>query len=131
VAGQEEERVYTLNSAAKDKAVITVCTNDQCTDAVGQSISAIIELFQDIATQGSGCTWNRSVGLDVLVSKKYDRIPLKGPTSDCMIEKMVKKEQETKNSKKRAQTRKKTNRIPPVQEGNPPTEAATLSFRNG
>lgn len=54
VAGQDEERIFKLSNADKDHIVITMRTSDQCTDTIGQSLSTIVELFNDIAVQGSG-----------------------------------------------------------------------------
>lgn len=94
VAGQQEKKVFKLSSAAKDKAVITVCTREQCIDAASQPLMAIIELFHDIVLQRSSWIWNRSMGFDVNVSRKFDQVPMKGCNSDHMIEKMVEAEQE-------------------------------------
>ena len=88
VAGQDEERVFKLSSTHKDHPTITVRTINQCTDAIGRSLSTIVHFFDDIAVQGSGWVWNRSVGNNINISKKVDRVPLKGPTSDRMIERM-------------------------------------------
>jgi len=106
VAGQDEERVFKLSSADKDHVVITMCTSDQCTDTIGQFLSTIVELFNNIAVQESSWIWNRSVGMDINVSKKYDRVPIKGPTSDHMIEKI-----EAQNRGKNAEKKVKENPV--------------------
>jgi len=121
VAGQDEERVFKLSSADKDHVVFTVRTSDQCTDAIGQSLSTIVELFNDIAVQGSGWIWNRSVGVDINVSKKVDRVPIKGPSSDRMIEKM-----EAQNRGK--DTEKKEEEENPVAQGDPTHAGSYLSL---
>ena len=121
VAGQDEERVSKLSSADKDHVVFTVRTIDQCTDAIGRSLSTIVELFNDIAVQGSGWIWNRSVGMDINVSKKYDRVPIKGPTSDRMIEKI-----EAQNRGKDAE--KKEAEENPVSQGDPTHAGNHLSL---
>ena len=54
LAGQDEERVFKLSSTDKDHVVFTVHTSNQCTDAIGQSLSTIVKLFNNIAVQGSG-----------------------------------------------------------------------------
>ena len=81
------------------------------------SISTIIELFQDIATQGSG--WNHSMGLDILVSRKYDHVPLKGLTSNVMKEKMAKKEQKNKEIEKESEKVEEKKQNPASAEGEP------------
>jgi len=47
-----------------------------------------VELFKDIAVQGSCWIWNHSVGMNINIKKKYDRVSIKGLTLDHMIEKI-------------------------------------------
>jgi len=79
-----------------------MCTSDQCTDAIGQSLSTIVKLFNDIAVQGSSWIWNHSVSIDINVLKKYDRVPIKSPTSNRMIEK-IETQNHGKDAKKKAE----------------------------
>lgn len=80
-----QEQLFKVSSADKDKYTQIIRNIQNCDSQLSQAMTAIMELYTNLANQGSGWRWKRSIGLSINVSRKVDSVPIRGQGSDTAI----------------------------------------------
>lgn len=80
-----QEQLFKVSSADKDKYTQVIRNIQNCDSQLSQAMTAIMELYTNLANQGSGWRWKRSIGLSINVSRKVDSVPIRGQGADTAI----------------------------------------------
>lgn len=93
VTGQPETQEFNISSASNQGSLIDIRSVNGCEAAVSRMLSILQHEFADVGTRGSGWKWERSLGMNIKVNRKVDRVPMKGNAADRQIENIIAREE--------------------------------------